>query len=134
MDQFIESLSTRLNVAPDAAREAVKILLQFAQKYAAGTDFEKLISQIPGATELLGEPVKSEGSNPLAGLLGGFLGGQTADAAKAFANLQAVGLSTPQITAFVQAFVEKSREVAGPEVIDGVIARIPALQSFLKTA
>ncbi len=67
-------------------------------------------------------------------MLGGFLGGQTADAAKAFANLQAAGLSTPQITAFVQAFVEKSREVAGPEVIDGVIAKIPALQAFLKTA
>lgn len=134
MDQFIESLSARLSVAPETAREAVKILLQFAQKYAAGTNFETLIAQIPGATELLGEPVKSEGTNPLGGLLGSFLGGQTADAAKAFANLQAAGLSTPQITAFVQAFVEKAREVAGSEVIDGVIAKIPALQTFLKAA
>ncbi|HRJ71170.1 MAG TPA: hypothetical protein PLS03_03035 [Terrimicrobiaceae bacterium] len=133
MDQIISFISGKLGISESVARESVKVLLQFAQKQTAGTDLEKLIAQIPGAAELIAEPPSAGAAaapNPLGGLLGGFLGG---DAAKAISGLQAAGLDFTQVAPFLKAFVEKSREVAGPETVDEVLKKIPALQTFLKS-
>ncbi len=133
MDQIISFISGKLGISESVARESVKVLLQFAQKQTAGTDLEKLIAQIPGAAALIAEPPATGSAaapNPLGGLLGGFLGG---DAAKAISGLQAAGLDFTQVAPFLKAFVEKSREVAGPETVDEVLKKIPALQTFLKS-
>jgi len=135
MDQIILFISSRLGVSEAVAREAVKVLLQFAHTQVAGTEFEALLAKIPGAAALAAEPPASGDSNPLGGLLGNMgalLGGQAGEAAKALAALQAAGLPTSQIGPFVQAFVEKGREVAGPETVDEVLKKIPALEAFLK--
>lgn len=137
MEEFIGSLSESLNIAPGTAREAVKVLLQFAHKQVSGTEFDQLVSRIPGAAELIAEtPAAGEAPNSLGGLfgsLGSLMGGQTGEAAKALSGLQAAGLNMAQIGPFVKTFVEKSREVAGPETIDAVITKIPILQTFLKS-
>lgn len=131
MDEIIKFISERLKVSESVARESVKVLLQFAQKQAAGTEFEQYISRIPGAAALLAEaPVAAaDAASPLSGLLGGFLGG---DAAKAFSKLQAAGLDFSQVPPFLKAFVEKSREVAGPETVDEILKKVPALQALIK--
>ncbi|CAN5532398.1 hypothetical protein BH09VER1_BH09VER1_23260 [soil metagenome] len=137
MEEFIGSLSEKLNIAPATAREAVKVLLQFAHKQVTGTEFAELINRIPGAAELIAEtPTASDAPNSLGGLfgsLGGLMGGQAGDAAKALSALQAAGLNMAQIGPFVRTFVEKSKEVAGPETVDAVISKIPVLQTFLKS-
>lgn len=134
MEEFTQFVSSRLGVSESVVRNAVKVLLEFAQKKLPQADFEKLISHLPGAAELLSEPSKTAeaGAGGLSGLLGGFLGGDLGDAAKAYTNLQAAGLSTAQIGPFLQIFVTKAREVAGPEVVDSFLNKIPALQTFLK--
>lgn len=137
MDEFIGSLSEKLNIAPATARESVKVLLQLAHQKATGTEFADLINRIPGAAELIAEPpAASDAPNALGGLfgsLGGLMGGQAGDAAKALSGLQGAGLSMAQIGPFVKTFIEKSREVAGPETVDAVIAKLPLLQTFLKS-
>ncbi len=134
MEQIIKFISEKIGVSESVVREAVKVLLQFAQKQAAGTQFEKFMAQIPGASALAAEaPVA--GGEPAGGLLGSvgsLFGGKMGDAAKAFAGLQAAGLETSQIGPFVQAFVEKAREVAGPETVDAILKKVPMLDSFLK--
>lgn len=136
MDEMIVFISRKLGITESMAREAVKVLLQFAQKQVAGTELETLLAKIPGAAALAAEaPAAGENTNPLGGLIGGMgslLGGQAGHAAKALAALQAAGLPTSQIGPFVQAFVEKGREVAGPETVDAVLKKIPALEAFLK--
>lgn len=131
MDDIIKFISEQLKVSESVARESVKVLLQFAQKQAAGTDLEQYLSRIPGAAALLAEAPSSvaESASPLGGLLGGFLGG---DAGKALSKLQAAGLDFSQIGPFLKAFVEKSREVAGPETVDEILKKVPALQAFIK--
>jgi hypothetical protein len=137
MDQFIKSISEQLSVSEEVVRKALKVILQFGQKQVAGTEYEKFIAKIPGAATLLAEPAEGESvSNSLGGLLGGLgsmLGGQTGEAAKAFAGLQAAGLPTAQIGPFLRAFVEKAREVAGPETVDEFLKKVPVLQGFLKS-
>jgi hypothetical protein len=136
MDQIIKFISERLGTSEDVVRNSVKVILQFAQKQVAGTEYEKFIDKIPGASALIAEPAVEGASNSLGGLLGGLgsmLGGQTGEAAKAFAGLQAAGLPTAQIGPFLRAFVEKSKEVAGPETVDEFLKKVPVLQGFLKS-
>lgn len=137
MEEFIGSLSEKLNIAPATAREAVKVLLQFAHKQVTGTEFADLVNRIPGAAELIAEtPTAPDAPNALGGLfgsIGGLMGGQAGEAAKALSALQATGLNMAQIGPFVRTFVEKSKEVAGPEPVDAVLSKIPILQTFLKS-
>jgi hypothetical protein len=136
MDEIIKFISGRLGTPESVVRDSLKVLLQFAQKQLAGTEYEKYLERIPGAAALLAEPAKEGGSEGLGSLLGGLgslLGGQTGDAAKAMAGLQAAGLPTAQIGPFFQAFVEKAREVAGPETVDEILKKVPVLQGFLKS-
>ena len=136
MEQIIKFISERLGTSETVVRDSLKVILQFAQKQVSGTEYEKFIDKIPGASALLAEPSVEGASNSLGNLLGGLgsmLGGQTGDAAKAFAGLQAAGLSTSQIGPFLQAFVEKAKEVAGPETVDEILKKVPVLQGFLKS-
>jgi len=134
MEEFTQFVSAKLGVSEGVVRNAIKVILEFAQKKLPAADFEKLISHLPGATTLLAEPKAGESaSGGLGGLIGGFLGGDLADAAKAYTGLQGAGLSSAQIGPFLEIFLTKAREVAGPETVDTLLSKIPALQSFLKT-
>jgi|GEM_PF-1128341 Protein of unknown function VcgC/VcgE (DUF2780). len=137
MDQFIKTISEQLAVSEEVVRKSLKIILQFGRKQVAGAEYEKFIDKIPGAKALLSEPAEggdaAGASGGLLGGLGALLGGQTGDAAKAFAALQSAGLPTAQIGPFLRAFVEKAREVAGPEVVDEFLKKLPVLQGFLKS-
>jgi hypothetical protein len=135
MEELIQSISARLGVADETVRKAVKVLLKFARKQMKAADFEKLLAQLPGAAELLAEPSETTAS-PGGGLFGGLsslLGGQAGEAAAAFADLKATGLSGPQITSFLQVFIAKAREIAGSETVDAILKEIPFLQTFLKS-
>lgn len=130
MEQIIKILSERVGVSESVAREAMKVLLEFARKRTAGTKFEELLMEIPGASSLLAESPSAPG-NLLSGL--GFLvGGPVGDAAKAFFDLQSAGLQSAQIGPFVQAFLEKAREIAGPETVDEILNQVPALRALVK--
>ena len=131
MEEIIKFISEKLKISESVARESVKVLLQFARKQTAGTEFEQYLARIPGAAALLAEApaAAAEAASPLGGLLGGFLGG---DAGKALSQLQAAGLDFSQVGPFLKAFVEKSREVAGPETVDEILKKVPALQALVK--
>jgi hypothetical protein len=130
MDQIIKFVSERLSVSESVARDAIKVLLEFARKRAAGTHLEKLLMEIPGVRALLGDTPSSAGGG-LSGL-GSFVGGPVGDAAKAFFDLQSAGLSSAQIGPFVRTFLEKTREVVGPETVEEILKQIPALRSLVK--
>lgn len=134
MEQFTQFLSERLGISQDVARNSLKVLLQFAHKHTTGTEFEELLHKIPGASQLIAEPAPAGQANSLGGLLGGLLGGSAGGAAEALAGLQAAGLDTAKIMPFLRAFVEKAREVAGPETVDEVLKKMPILQGLSKPA
>ncbi|HEY5707663.1 MAG TPA: DUF2780 domain-containing protein [Terrimicrobiaceae bacterium] len=130
MDQIIKAISEKLGISESVARDATKVLLEFARKQIAGTKFEKILAGVPGASALFAEApdATSQGGG---GFLSG-LGGSLGDAAKAFSSLQSAGLQSAQIGPFVQAFLEKSREIAGPEVVDEFLKQVPMLKTLVK--
>lgn len=131
MDQIINVISERLGISRPVVREAIKILLEFARKRIAVAQFEEIMAKIPGASALVAEipTVIPAGSGGLLSSLGGSVG----NAAKVFSGLQSAGLQSAQIGPFIQAFLEKSREIAGPEIVDQFIKQIPMLKAFVKS-
>jgi hypothetical protein len=131
LDEIIKVVSERLGVSESVAREAVKVLLEFACKRAAGTKLEKLLIEMPGVRSLLGKMNPSEAGR--SSEVGELVAGSIADIAKAFFDLRAAGLRSSQIRPFLQTFLEKAGEIAGPETIEEILRKIPALRTFLKS-
>jgi hypothetical protein len=131
LDEIIKVVSQRLGVSESVAREAIKVLLEFARKRTAGTKLEKLLMEMPGVTSLLGRTTSAGAKrSPEVGAL---VAGSIADIAKAFFDLRSVGLRSSQIRPFIQTFLEKAREIAGPETIEEILRQVPALKAFLKS-
>jgi len=130
VDQIIKAISDRLGTSESVAREAIKVLLEFVRKRTVGTKFEKILAEVPGASALLAETPTMTPSDG-GGLLSS-LGGPVGDATKAFSDLQSAGLQSAQIGPFVQAFLEKSREIAGPETVDEFFKQVPLLKALVK--
>jgi len=130
LDEIIKVVSERLGVSESVAREAIKVLLEFARKQSAGTKLEKLLMEMPGVSSLLGETTSLPGGRHSE--VGALVAGSVADIAKAFFYLRAAGLRSSQIRPFVETFFEKAREIAGPETIEEILRQVPALKTFLK--
>ena len=131
MDEIIKVVSQRLGVSESVAREAIKVLLEFARKRTAGTKLEKLLMEMPGVTSLLGATTSAEAGR--SSEVGALVAGSIADIAKAFFDLRSVGLRSSQIRPFIQTFLEKAREIVGPETIEEILRQVPALKAFLKS-
>ena len=130
MDEIIKVISERLDVSESVVREAIKVLLAFIQRRTAGTKLEKIIAEIPGASSLLAEIPDAKLSDG-AGLFSR-LAGPLEDAARALSGLRSAGLDTKQIGPFIQAFLEKAREIAGPEVVEEFLRQVPILRSLVR--
>jgi len=138
MEEILQSIATKLNIPLTSVRSGVYSLLKFFQEKIPAEQFEQYLAHIPGAKEFMDNPPAASAPAPGAGLLGGLmgaasslLGGQMGDLARAAAILEENGIDTQKLAPFVQTFVEKSREVAGPEVVDEVLKKVPLLESFL---
>ena len=130
MDQIIKVIGERLGLSESVVREAIKVLLAFIQKRTAGTKLEKIIAEIPGASALLAE-IPAMNLSDGAGLFSR-LAGPLEDAARALSGLRSAGLETNQIGPFIRTFLEKSREIAGPEVVEEFLKQVPVLRSLVK--
>ena len=131
VDEIINVISERLGISKPVVREGIKVLLEFARKRIAGPKFEKIMAEIPGARALLAE-IPTVTPSDAGGLLSS-LGGSVGAAAKVFSRLQSAGLQSAQIGPFVEAFLEKSREIAGPEIVDEFFKQVPMLKALVKS-
>ena len=130
LDHIIQVISQKLSLSESVVREAIKVLLEFARKRMTGTRFEKILAEIPGVSSLLAElpsPAPSRG-----GLFSSF-GDTVGDAAKVLSALQSAGLQSAQIAPFLQAFVEKAREIVGPETLEEFLRQVPILKAIVKS-
>ena len=138
MEQIIKSLSAQLNLPESAVRAGVGILLNFLKEKSTGTEFEKFVALIPGATAVMASvPAPGEGGGAgglLGGLLGkasGLLGENLGGAAEAIGALQKAGIPLDKAIPLASGFLDQAKEVAGPETVSALLKQIPALASLL---
>ena len=79
--------------------------------------------EMPGVSSLLGKTTPTEAGR--SSEVGALVAGSIADVAKAFFALRSAGLRSSQIRPFVETFLEKAREIAGPETIEEILRQIP---------
>lgn len=136
MDEFIQSISKRLDISEAKVRDAVAVMIQFFRENGKGTEIEALIDQIPGARMLAETDVRvpEGGSGLFGGLLaraGGLLGPQTGAIAEVAGRLESVGIDLRKAIPFVQTFVDEARSEFGPGVVAEFLDKVPALRTIL---
>src|SRR5688572_735399 len=132
MEDFIQSVTSKLGINEDQAKSATGGVLNFLKEQGGGAETDTLISKIPGAQDVM----QSSGSGASAqsgggGMLGG-LGGMMGGAGGALAALQGSGLGGDKAKQFVVMLVDYAKQKAGPEQVERVINKVPALQNFLQ--
>jgi len=139
MEQIIKAISTNLNLPESVVRSGVGILLNFLKQKSAGTQFESLLSLLPGAAAMMSaQPAAPEFSE--GGLLGGLLksagsmlGGNLGAAAEVASALQGAGVPLDKAGPLASQFLEHAKQVAGPDAISDLLGQIPELKSFINT-
>ncbi|MEX1117573.1 MAG: hypothetical protein WEB60_02150 [Terrimicrobiaceae bacterium] len=141
MDEIIKNISLKLNLPESVVRQGVGIILSFVKQKAVGTQFEKFIALLPGASGVLASaPSASDtsGGGLLGGLLGkagGLLGGNLGAAAGAIGAMQSAGIPMDKAAPLAGEFFDQAKAVAGPETVAALLEEIPALKALLtKTA
>lgn len=137
MDEIIASISRSLNLSESAVRSGAGIILNFLKEKVSATDFDQLLQQFPGAADLLSSApaAGAAGSGGLLGGLlgkaGGLLGGNLSGAAEAVGALQQAGVPLDKAVPLLKEFLSQARTVAGPDAIDTILSKVPALQALL---
>ncbi|GAB4164361.1 MAG: hypothetical protein Fur0032_00110 [Terrimicrobiaceae bacterium] len=138
MEQLIQSISAKLSLPEATVRQGLGIILNFLKTKASGTEFEKILSSIPGA-EAAAQAAASQSAtteaHPLSSLItkaSGLLGQDAAAATEAIAALQKAGIPLDQAAPLASEFVNHARGLVGPETVDAVLDKVPALKTLLK--
>ncbi|MGI9333862.1 MAG: DUF2267 domain-containing protein [Gammaproteobacteria bacterium] len=124
MQDLIQSIASQMGIEQETAHKAISGILELLNEQGSGA--AELISQIPGASELMSSGGEGEGG----GLLGGvadMLGGSGG----AMAGLLSTGLSTGQLGSIGTMLVDYAKEHASPELVDKVLDSAPQLKSML---
>ena len=145
IDVFISEAAGRFGIDPSTARALTGGVLKLIKKEAPAEDFEAVADQVPGTEAVVAEsdqPAADEGGllGGLGGGLGGGFGGVLGAAASALgggdvASLMSLfgesGLGADQAGQFVQMLVGFLKDKVGPELVQKIVAQVPALSSLL---
>lgn len=129
MQEFINSVTERLGIDKDTAKSAVGSLLSVIRG-EGGSEGQELVDRLPGGNEMAEREGSPDDGGGLMGTIGGALGGLGGGAA-GLAGLVSSGLSGDKLKQFVEMFVGWAKKVAGDDLVEKVIAKVPALKSIL---
>jgi hypothetical protein len=121
MDELIGRLVAKTGVDRTAAASAVGIILQFLVKEGPADKVQKLIDQLPGASEAI------EQAPPYSSSGGMFGGGIMA----AGSRMMAAGLSMGQVQAVTRETIAFAREKVGEDAVGEMVGAIPGLGQFV---
>ena len=132
MQDFIQSVVSQLGITEDQAKSATGGLLNFLKEQKDTSEVQALIAKLPGAESLM-QSSGSSGESGGGGLLGGVaagLGAKLGSAGGALAILQGSGIDAGKMGPFVNMLVDYAKQKAGPELVEKVIAQVPALKGL----
>lgn len=123
MNELVNQVADRVGIEPDVAEKAVGMMLAFLQKEGDGDAVSRMLSAIPGGTELAANGAGG-GGGFLAGLMGGGIMGLGQ-------QLMGLGLGMGQITGLARETIALAKQYAGEGVVDDVVASVPGLSQFV---
>ena len=134
MENLIAQVASGANVAPDVARKAVALILDFLKREAPDDAVEALFSKAP-ALRAVAATASTGGEglgHTLRGLMGTGAGAMGGGGLMALGgDLMNLGLDMNQIQAIGKQVFAYARERAGDELIGEISAAIPGLSQYI---
>lgn len=131
MEEFISSVTQKLGIDSATAGNAVSSLLGLIKKEGEPSAVKELLDKIPGASAMADEGGASGAGGGILGKVGGMLGGVLGGGAGALGDLAKSGLSPDKIPDFVKTFIDWVKQKVGPDIVNKIVASIPALKSIV---
>ncbi len=125
MHILVDRITEKTGLDPNKVQPAIGVVLNFIAKNSTKEEVSALIEAFPAAEEFLAIDEATENK----GLFGGLASKMNASVGvlAALNELTSLGLSVEQIQEVAKETVEYTREKAGSEVTDKIIARVPGL-------
>ena len=139
MSELANQLAARTGISPDLINKGLGAFLSFLKKELGQETYSEVESSVPGAVNSLKtfeeSPEPAQGSGGLLGMVsdlaGKFLGGKTGEGAELLATLSKLGFKPEQIESFLPKALELIKTYLRPEVIQKILAALPALAAML---
>jgi hypothetical protein len=139
MPDIVDQLASQTGISADLIHKGLGALFSFMKKELGEDTFSKVESSVPGAANTLKTfesappPTESEGGllGMVTGLAGKLLGGKTGEGAELFSTFSKLGLKPEQIESFLPKALELIKTYLSPELIQKILAALPALAAML---
>ncbi len=139
MADLVNELATHTGISVDQVQKGLGALLSFLKKELGDETFDKVQSSVPGAEGLASSfesappPSESQGSllGMVSGLAGKLLGGKAGEGADLLSSLSKLGFKPEQVESFLPKALELIRSYLSPELVQKVLACLPALAKLL---
>jgi hypothetical protein len=132
IEQLVSQVAAKLGIDESTAQQAVGSILGLLQKQGDDSAVAALFDQIPGAASLAGQ-FQNAGSSSggLMGMVGGLMGGRTANAMEAMNALKQSGLSMDQAKEMAPVMTDFMKENASEELLHNAVQSVPGLKDLL---
>jgi hypothetical protein len=137
MPDIVNELATRTGISSDLVQRGLGALLSFLKAELGDDVFHKIQSHLPGASGLVSNVEAPQGSSDgglfgaLSGLAGKIFGGKAEEGAKLLESLHKLGFDPAQIEAFLPKALEFIKAHLPPDLIEKVMASLPALAKLV---
>ncbi len=122
MREMIDSIATKVGIAPALAEKAIGMILAFLQKHGPEGATTAMMASLPGAAELAARHAPSEEG-------GGLMGGGSVMALGQ--QLMAQGIGMGQIGVLSKEVFAHAKDHVGEEKMGEIVAAIPGLSQFV---
>jgi hypothetical protein len=142
MSDIVNQLASQTGISSDLIHKGLGALLSFLKKALGEETFTQVESSVPDAASTLktfeSAPESTEGQGGLfevvSGLAGKLLGGKAGGGAELLATFSKLGFKPEQIESFLPKALEMIKTYLSPELIQKILASLPALAAMLGTA
>jgi Protein of unknown function VcgC/VcgE (DUF2780) len=142
MSDLVNQLTAHTGLSPELVQKGLGALLSFLKKQLGEETFEKLENSIPGASALKTdyesapapeEAAPSQGGlfEMVSGLAGKLLGGKAGEGVDLLSTFSKLGFKPEQIEAFLPKAIELIKTYLSPELMQKLLAALPAIAKLL---
>jgi len=139
MPDLVHELAAHTGISSDLIQKGLGALLSFLKKQLGDETFAKVQSSVPGAAALTSSfesappPAQSQGGlfGMVSELAGKLFGGGAGQGADLLSTLTKLGFRPEQIEAFLPKALELIKNHLPPDLVDKVLASLPALGKLL---
>jgi uncharacterized protein (DUF2267 family) len=142
MYDIVNQLASQTGISSELIQKGLGAFFSFLKKELGEETYTEVEQSVPDAAHSLKSfetaPEASQGSGSLLGMVsdlaGKFLGGKTGAGAELLSNFSKLGFKPEQIESFLPMVLEMIKKHLSPELVQKILASLPALAAMFAGA